>query len=269
MLRGYWGVILAAVGWVTLSGAAQHQPDARAAYQSEGRAQKPAIAPSSDGGQQAKDPAYYRNPCDYPNTREDSDLCAQWRAANASKSSLDWQRGPQFALGIAEAVGLAVSIMLSAIAAIAGLKAYSGFKGAERAHVFLKSIHVSGIQDDGSEAEVQVNFWNKGATPCWITGLHFAPAGHLPDRPEKVHYDTSFFTAIPDQERGFKRSLGIAPEYFQAFLRGEQRIWIIGSIRYRDIFKASHEMKFAYELTVEGGLDILTPVRNLRYWRYT
>jgi hypothetical protein len=57
----------------------------------------------------------YREPCKYPKGRDESDLCAQWRAAKAAENSAFWAKGG-FWVTIAGAAGLLVTIWQGRVA---------------------------------------------------------------------------------------------------------------------------------------------------------
>jgi hypothetical protein len=51
----------------------------------------------------------YRKPCEQPEGRDDSDLCAQWKAARAGETSALWAKA-SFWLGLAGTLGLIVTL---------------------------------------------------------------------------------------------------------------------------------------------------------------
>jgi hypothetical protein len=57
-------------------------------------------------------PAEYREPCNGPQGRDESDLCAQWRAARAAEAGALWAaRG--FWVGLLSTIGLGITIILT------------------------------------------------------------------------------------------------------------------------------------------------------------
>lgn len=269
MLRGYRSIVLAAFAGLILANGQIQAGVHKEGSQTEQRQANKSPPPEATPANQVEHAARYNNPCRYSDTRDDSDLCAQWRAANAAQGQLDWTVGTQFTLDVVGALGLALSLILSAMAAIAGLKAYSGFKGAERAHVFVSGMKAIGFFGDGVERKIGFCFTNRGATPCFVTGIHLEPMESLPRRPAKIRYEGSFLPIVPNEPTQMEREVDISPEDYSAFLRDGGRLWLVGGIKYKDIFGASHETRFAYEFSLNGPLNIIVPVKDLAYWRYT
>jgi hypothetical protein len=85
MLRGYWCIVLAAVGWLILTGA--HPPD-YGAKQNDG-AKKAEKSVSSDPSTPVYAPYPNRDSADCYNVanHDSADLCAQWRAAIAAEKA--------------------------------------------------------------------------------------------------------------------------------------------------------------------------------------
>lgn len=87
MVSRYWGVLFAAIALaVVASGTggfvvAMHQPQEQRYQRYRAGAEKTDGAPST---------LTYRSPCVDPRGKEESDLCAQWRAASASEQSAFW-----------------------------------------------------------------------------------------------------------------------------------------------------------------------------------
>lgn len=63
------------------------------------------IEPTLPAGQVGAQPQEYRSPCSNPKGRDESDLCAQWRAANAGEDSAFWAKWG-FWIGLGGMIGL-------------------------------------------------------------------------------------------------------------------------------------------------------------------
>lgn len=123
MLRGYWRIVLAAVGWLILCSA---QPPAKQAEGGGGTQEAgiatqtiatPAPAPSaSPTSAFTAYPGYNPDPCYRAKDKDAADLCAQWRAAIAGeKAAHEARRANLFSmiaasLSFATVIGLIVTI---------------------------------------------------------------------------------------------------------------------------------------------------------------
>lgn len=118
MPRGNWGIIAALSGVVAflLGGlgwyAGSLSYPKREPYQSyRYAADKPQEIELSFPGKAAQ-PFEYRTPCDEPKGHDESDLCAQWRAAKAAEESALWTR-VGFWVGLVGIIGLYWQIVLT------------------------------------------------------------------------------------------------------------------------------------------------------------
>lgn len=95
MPRGYRCIIVAAVGWLILSGA-QHpakQPHRSTSAQETAPAAKPIATPTpppsaSEPAKFVAYPGYDPDPCYHAENKDAADLCAQWRAAIAAEKAV-------------------------------------------------------------------------------------------------------------------------------------------------------------------------------------
>lgn len=179
MLRGHRGVILATVGWLILAAPALGQGNEKAgANPSEAAQQQQTSSPSkarTGGGEQPIEAARYGNPCNYQSTHEDSDLCAQWTAAIAARDSAAWNSA-QFKVSVIEAAGLGLSLIVSALAAMAAFRALRLTKRTAQAqlrpYVYVSQMNlftkddfdIEGLPEDF--ATVVIDIKNFGATPA-------------------------------------------------------------------------------------------------------
>ena len=113
-LRGclIW-LIFAGLAWPSLAQEAKRgdqHPGHRQAKAEQSPAQPPtAPAVRADRPLPEPDPKNYRNPCHAPKNANESELCQQWRMAEASEEMADWTLGQIIATGI-EALLLATAI---------------------------------------------------------------------------------------------------------------------------------------------------------------
>ena len=68
----------------TRAGETEGQSQGESPQTDSGQQPNPPPAPLNEGTVETPD---YKHPCDYPNSREDSELCAQWTAATAAEDA--------------------------------------------------------------------------------------------------------------------------------------------------------------------------------------
>ncbi len=143
MDRRYWCIILAAAGWLTL-----------------GNIERPPHKPAALEGVKG---VKYHPDCAIPSDASDAAVCAsllQVRVAEQANAiaanNLMWNE-----IGITAVV---FTLAATAWAAVASSRAYAGFKGSERAHVFIEATTAINFLSDGSDAAVRVRIANRGST---------------------------------------------------------------------------------------------------------
>ncbi|HYN46388.1 MAG TPA: hypothetical protein VES64_06825 [Allosphingosinicella sp.] len=121
MLRGYWGIVLAAFGCLILA-AAKAGPPPKAEINNQAadqRQQAPAPPPRAapDSRESYRPHADYNQDDCYRNADHDAaDLCAQWRAALAAEKAAEWSRR-----GVFVAIGGALLSFASVILVLMAL----------------------------------------------------------------------------------------------------------------------------------------------------
>lgn len=95
MLRGDRGIIFAIVGWLVFavfitfsSNNSKQEGYPQYRYATD----KPAEIDPATAGVSNSQPFEYRRPCQNPKGEDESDLCAQWRAAKAAEHSAFWTK---------------------------------------------------------------------------------------------------------------------------------------------------------------------------------
>ena len=119
MLRGYWIAIITAVGWLILIGAAETPKQGaetkhKEAVNSQARSLQ-TVTPPTVQPIEAIQGMEYQNPCRQGWDNRNSDLCAQWKAADAAADAAYWAKW-QLWIGIAGVGGLLVSLHLTRLA---------------------------------------------------------------------------------------------------------------------------------------------------------
>ncbi|KZC82518.1 hypothetical protein AYR46_03935 [Sphingobium yanoikuyae] len=170
MVSRYWGVLFAAIALAVVAfgtGAfvvAMHQPS-KPQYPLYGVGfEKPDILPSTP---------INRSPCVDPQDKEESDLCAQWRAATASEESAFWAM-----------CGVVVTLLGTAGLLITILQ---GRKALERAHegnIIAQNIGEAQMRAYLSVVRAELHIDRLDRThpslPNFETKLHFHNSGQTP-----------------------------------------------------------------------------------------
>jgi hypothetical protein len=167
MSRSNWRVIIAAFGWLTLA-AAQPNPTA----QNEKSGSGPSISESlaqiaRTNNEQAKraESAPESKPCEAGNDQRESDLCAQWKAADAA------DRAALF--GGLSIIGIVIAILLTLQS---NSIARDTAKRQLRAYVSIHGYHASMISRGTFEFTVK----NAGTTPAYKVTVTYK--FHLEDK---------------------------------------------------------------------------------------
>lgn len=171
------GGCLAAILLASLSlGHAQEPPaqsEAPQAAPDQQQPSQPAPAAIPSAQEQEASPKQ-QTLCDKAEDGPQSDLCEQWRMANAAEQQVDWLRR-QFSASLWEIGALAFTLLATAAAAIA---AFIAARAANRAvkvtvdtaerqlRAYLLPEKVSFIDPDDTRLAVQVAFKNTGQTPA-------------------------------------------------------------------------------------------------------
>ncbi len=175
--RGYRHVVLAAVVWVIIGNASHPQFDAkpmdeqrvqevqrdlpRIADALEGIARNQPASPNKDAG------------CNPGEDNRQSDLCAQWKAADAAYESARWTRAT-FWLGF---VGLFLglgTLIAAALAALYAKKTADSFVKTEDANLVASFT----IDEDG-DADIALAVMNVGRSVALINSVEFYDSSAL------------------------------------------------------------------------------------------
>lgn len=164
MSRSYRCIIFALVGWLILSGQAPN-PSAKAEQPNTQQRIADALTniaaiynEQSERAQRSPD----SNPCEPGNDQRDSDLCAQWKAADAATDAAWWA---QWAVWIGGASTILVLIALG-LAFQSNWIARDTAKRQLRAYLTLGDITFQGPDHLKAPLGFQLNWQNTGQTPA-------------------------------------------------------------------------------------------------------
>jgi hypothetical protein len=205
--------------------------------------------------------------CEAPKGSKESDLCQQWRMAEAAEKQLIFV-GRQLNATYAEIVALVLTLVATAGAAIAAViaaraanasvaVAKATAKRQLRAYVGLKGARL--YLDENGEFSYRARYMNFGQTPakdvvaetsCLITRLDRKysfqsqhPAGQA--KSMGVLYPGEYFQYFTEAKMpGTNSRIRLPPEYRANIAAGSAAIFLHGQITYKDIFKKRHITKF-------------------------
>lgn len=143
-------------------------------------ADQPAEIESAATGQTGSQALQHRTPCEQPKGHDESELCAQWKAANAAEDSAFWAKcgfwigvvGSGFLLGQIILTRRAVEDTATATKAVQDQNAFYF----ERERAFLR---VTGVGPGGRDEEctppmlLAMDVLNEGVSPARILTVHY------------------------------------------------------------------------------------------------
>lgn len=246
------------------------------------RAQRPAPAPMLPPDPEVERSQPHDSGC--PDRRDDrnSDLCAQWKAADAANESAVWTGR----VGIMTGGGLLIGA-LTLLAAVAAAKfardaaretkrsadlAESALRSLERPYLVLEIVK-SGVERLGKKTTfgpVEYRFKNLGRSPAiltrrflayrWSDGLP-APIDPTQVAGEQIAYGTAIAPGRTSQKLETGHALPIISIMGQN-QTGEKRgsiLFLIGFIRYRDLAGNEHVTGFCFGHDDETGFHFASP----------
>lgn len=255
MSGGYRCIVLAAVGWLILTGAnhphakaeheqteaqqaiANHLGNLAASYEAE-RAEK-AQAPKETG------------PCGQRQYGGNADLCAQWKAADAAADSAWWAWASgimSFAsvIGIVIALGLTVwSNWIARTSARLQLRAYPDFDGVEFSRV-------AGAAPLGfGRRKLSVRVKNYGQTPASAVALKLVysliGAKGTEQVLSKTHDEKSFASIAPTDHIGYEPLIDLPLELLKRIENDaiQFRVWV--RVEFTDAFENARTLESAFD----------------------
>lgn len=252
MSRRHWRIVLAAIGLLVLSGlgygsyqlydaSEQRQADYR--YQPAGKPSLIQFVPTK------RIPEGYQPNCQNPQTKEDSDLCAQWGAvqqvAEANRiGSLNVRLTILSLWGTLIATGLLIWNLV---------ETRDTSRRELRAYVIVGDIQVGADVGNPANLALSVQAINRGQTPALeVKNRTFLMVRKGTVRPEPGReIESTTLTSVTtlgkdqDQWATVRQTLshGHTPELL---VTGDFTIIAYGYITYRDIFGKAHETRFSY-----------------------
>ena len=230
----------------------------------------------SEPAESVASPEIYEPDCDHPDSREEADLCAQRRMANAAEDTIKWIRlsvdwaERQYYATIGEIIALVVTILVAALAVGAAFRANriagQSAKRQLRAYAGTKDARIT-MTDEG-ELSYRVRYKNYGQTPafnlivrtsCTATPLPLnipLTSDTIADQDKSVGI---LWPGEPVQNTGTLFVPGtqtpgrFTPEYREDIAAGRAAIFLHGDITYLDIFRKPRKTIFRLMYTGPWG----------------
>ena len=246
-----------------------------------GQGEKPSIVTSTKQSLQdtatalnvANRPNRFGKPCTGGEDDRQSELCAQWRAADAAIATVFWAQGT-FWVGIILGIGTLVAAVAAAVfAARAVDTAERALRDGERAFVYPDGVKEYGESDQTTDKITSWQFWfpwrNSGSTAAkrceaQVNILYFEGGAEskilgLPPKtiPDWFPFDDSESSRVafflgPQAERRTGPAV-VSVERLQSVYAGKARLFFYGWIKYSDVFGGDHESRFCLELNYFTG----------------
>lgn len=198
-------------------------------------------------------------PCRVGQEKRSSDLCAQWKAADAAADSAWWA----WVAGWTSIIGTVTVFIAIALTYQANAIARDTARRQLRAYVGVSGCSIDMIED-GSGFIMQVAIKNSGQTPAYDFGLFgevFSEETALNgSRPIPQPMDGHRFPFNPGEITfgAYRLVTDHASELLQAVMDGEYAIYLQGGCEYRDAFgnlrTLSYKWMFGGRMAKTGGL---------------
>jgi len=239
-------------------------------------------------------------PCKAGQDNRNSDLCAQWKAADAAKESADWARQSYWLILAGTVIGFMTFCAAIAAAIYAGQAAVHTRRSAdiaekalldiERPHIFVEKIKaLRNINESWLDIpegkfpffEVTYDTLNYGRTPAIITeikaGIRFGslPAvphwhpGEITGTMEVVIAPSNKRTATAFYRGNITRPMVAELLFSNTYIPGREptRIYFYGTIKYRSVHGAEDEIGFIFRYLPQGNMFLLESIAPYTFRR--
>ncbi|WP_157099117.1 hypothetical protein [Novosphingobium rosa] len=256
--RIYCSIVLAMVGWLTLT--AEHPKTTKEYPQTDPRVGEALSKISAALERQEKSAASSpdKNTCKGIPQDHQSDLCAQWTAANAARDAANWSEYSNYIAGLSLFVSLGgfIALILTLKQTDRAIElSEDTSKRQLRAYVRLDLVGV-GVVKSEKVIEIPVNIVNYGSTPA-VDG---AFAGVAVVRPPNWNWDDEVLaeTFIGDRpqitahkDQPFRVTMAsdvVLPSQIHSnIMSGMAVVYARGTFHYKDVFGQAHQTSIQVE----------------------
>lgn len=213
------------------------------------------------------------NPCETTQTREDHDLCQQWRMAEAAATQASWTQG-QFWVTLAEVAGLVFVVIFTGITAKDAARSAKAAEDAvdvnrissERQLRAYLTISETSVEWGGPQTlEAVIVFQNTGQTPAYDVHHAFDITIGEPDsfdipKSNGPPVTSDIGAGSPMTYRG--KAGPLSDESWLGVRNRKIPLYVWGEIRYYDVFRREVR-RTNYRLTLaHHTIDALSPCQG-------
>lgn len=243
MLRGYRCILIALVGWLSLAATADPhaQPKESATQQSIAKSLSDISTTLNEQAERAER-APETQPCASGDDHRDSDLCAQWKAADAADRAALF--GGISILGIALAIGLTIQ---------SNNIARDTAKRQLRAYIAVSDSQIRPDPIDANKVQAIIEFTNLGETPAIdVSAAIYILFGDnaFDDSRLRTEPQLPFGPSVTVIGKGVKKHSTVSSQApglsAPTILSGDFNVTIYGQILYADVFGSRQETKFCH-----------------------
>lgn len=184
-----------------------------------------------------------------------SDLCAQWKAADAAEAS-----------ALYSLLGLIATIIGTVLLVWTLLQTRNTARRELRAYVSVKpeTFVNRNLPDGGRSFEVEIKMENGGSTPAY-RAAHLGNIVAISDEHAQEYFGRQYDdaprigepNAVTIHQNQFSSGSisshqPITSEQINKVMAGEMRLYAFGAVEYRDTFRTKRETRFCYQLDGDG-----------------
>lgn len=215
-------------------------------------------------------PFEYRAPCQKPKGKDESDLCAQWRSAEAAENSAFWTKwgfwiatiGSAFLLWQIILTRRAVEDTGKATQAMLDANELADKTAQRQLRPYLSPSRAWFKMDDSGEPIAEIFIKNYGQTPAinkrgWThTWVECFPLHNpLPDAPEELEMGSSVIGPGGTSEATQPHGVPLKEHSRTEIEAGRAALYVYGAGTYLDIFGKEHSYSFIFFASGKGSLE--------------
>lgn len=272
MARAWQSIIVAVLGWAALCASG---PAAQNSNREHLKNQRSIIESLEGIEATLKEPAapeVTTEPCTDGRENRQSDLCAQWKAADAAQSAAraSWLFGLMGS--IIGGITMTAAISAALYARDAAREAKRGSDAAEgglvhaqevtsvqlRAYLFFR-VKVINTLNTSNTMKLEYGLINTGQTPARNVRMFIKTSVVDPEPDAKIfrhrinkRASSGFIGAGTDNIH--RRNIGLTADEAESIRDGTKEFYLFGITKYEDVLGTTHETRFRRRLYAKGGL---------------
>lgn len=281
VFRGYRCILIAAFGWLAL-GAAQPEQAARQPADATNENVASALENLATALDSENEPSEHEQPCPDREDNRSSDLCAQWKAADAAQLSANVAWWVAIVGSILGALTLAAAVAAAIFASVAAFETRrsagiaDGIARLEREPVISVQIPRK-FKFDGSEFNPRPEFvfTNLGRAHAVVLGIYRQwevgfPHPEIPDWNDPLIYQDGRWKEQSVLVGGGEPSEIVPPAFKLERPPGDKEfIYAFGFIEYENLYQERWRTRFSLYFDAPSGRFLSTWHSNIRAYRAT